>query len=105
MVKSLSVKDAKVYYEENGVTGKQLFESEKVNMIHLAVEPGKELELHEMPMDVIFFVAEGDGILKTEDGEQPFPKKTMVHVPKGALRAWKNGGDKLLEVVVFKFDI
>ena len=102
MIKSTTIKDAPVFLEEKGVVAKLLNDEHGVIMLHLELAAKEALELHNMPMPVVFYVLSGNGALQTEDGEASYSVNSVVKVPAGILRAWKNLGDEPLQVLVIK---
>ena len=80
-----------------------ILHSEKpVELVHLRLKPGEKLAEHKNPVDVIFFVIEGSGIL-TINGE---PKKLnttdTLKVTSDINRGWENNSNKDLKILVIK---
>lgn len=82
--------------------GKRLAAHPRAEIVHLAIEPGKGLALHTMPMPVLFFVIEGTGTLRTADGTERYTAGTVIECPAGIERGWANEGTTPLKVLVIK---
>jgi len=82
--------------------GRIMFSSEKVEIIHLALNPGDRIEKHEQPFDVLFYVAEGTGKLEIDDEILQASKDTLIEVKAGRNRGWSNTGDNALQLLVIK---
>lgn len=82
--------------------GKRLAAHPRAEIVHLAIEPGKGLALHTMPMPVLFFVIEGTGTLRTADGTERYTAGTVIECPAGIERGWANEGTAPLKVLVIK---
>ncbi|HNT26958.1 MAG TPA: cupin domain-containing protein, partial [bacterium] len=74
----------------------------RAEIVHLAIDPGKGLALHTMPMPVLFFVIEGEGTLLTADGAERYATGTLIECPVGIKRGWANEGTAPLKVLVIK---
>ena len=82
--------------------GRILFSSEKLELIHLTLQPGEKMELHSQPFDVVFYVISGNGILDFEGQPVNGTQGTCIHVPAGMQRGWKNNGPSEFRVLVVK---
>jgi quercetin dioxygenase-like cupin family protein len=81
----------------------RLHYNEKVELIELQLEPGEEIEKHTNPMDVIFYLTAGQGELSTENSVYFIEKNESIFLGKGLNRCWRNTGDTVLKILVFKF--
>ena len=82
--------------------GRILFSSEKLELIHLTLQPGEKMELHSQPFDVVFYVISGNGILDLEGRSVNGTPGICIHVPAGMQRGWKNNGVDVFRVLVVK---
>ncbi|HOW52726.1 MAG TPA: cupin domain-containing protein [bacterium] len=97
-----TLESAPVVFSQEGMIGKRLAAHPKAEIVHLAIEPGKGLALHTMPMPVLFFVIEGTGTLRTADGAERHAAGSLVECPADTLRGWTNEGTAPLNVLVIK---
>lgn len=79
-----------------------LHTEEKVELVHLLLKPGESLAEHKNPFDVIFFVAEGSGILSIENKDFKLEKNDVTKVTSDKNRGWRNNSDKDLRLLVIK---
>jgi mannose-6-phosphate isomerase-like protein (cupin superfamily) len=82
--------------------GRILYTSDNYELVHLTLQPGEGMEMHTQPMDVVFFVIEGTGILAIGDEVVEVTENMTVHVSRGMSRAWSNHGDAALRLLVNK---
>jgi len=82
--------------------GRILFVSDRYELIHLTLQPGEGMEPHVQPMDVVFFVLEGSGLLTIGQAALEISTTATVHVKADVSRAWKNNGDRPLKILVNK---
>jgi len=82
--------------------GRIMFSSEKLELIHLTLQPGEKMEPHSQPFDVVFYGLSGNGILDLADQSVDGAPGTCIHVPAGMRRGWKNNTNKEFRVLVVK---
>jgi quercetin dioxygenase-like cupin family protein len=82
--------------------GRILLASEKNEVIHLVLKPGEGMDLHTQPVDVIFFVVGGNGILRTADKPVEGEPGSCIQVPAGVQRGWMNNSNAELRILVIK---
>ncbi|HCL00594.1 MAG TPA: hypothetical protein DHW42_10895 [Candidatus Marinimicrobia bacterium] len=81
---------------------RQIHQSDQLEIVHLSIEPGGTMESHTMPMDVLFGVLEGTGILSVNDIRYLLHTDELIEVPKAAMRYWRNEADFPLQILVVK---
>lgn len=84
------------------LNGKILFSSEKMELIHLTLKPGEEMEKHSQPFDVLFFILEGKGTLEIGNKQVLVNSNTCINLGKRILRKWSNTGLSDLKILVIK---
>ncbi len=99
---SLMLASAPIIFSAEGIVGRRLAVSPKIEIVHLAIDPRKSLPLHTMPTPVIFFVIEGCGTLRTNKSAESYEAGTTVEVPAGVERGWANESLQPLAVLVIK---
>jgi quercetin dioxygenase-like cupin family protein len=79
-----------------------LHTEKQIELVHLTLKPGENLAEHKNPFDVIFFVAEGSGVLSIEGKESILSKNDVTKVTSDKNRGWKNNEDQDLRLLVIK---
>lgn len=79
-----------------------LHSEDKIELVHLVLKPGEDLAEHKNPFDVIFFIAEGSGILTVESKEYKLQMNDVTKVTSDKNRGWKNNSQKDLRLLVIK---
>ena len=82
--------------------GRILFTSERFELIHLTLRPGEEMEPHVQPVDVVFYILQGEGTLSVGNEITGITAGTTIHVKAGVTRAWHNRGQHPLNILVSK---
>ncbi len=72
--------------------------SSRYELVHLSLQPGEEMNIHTLPMDVIFFVVEGTGELKIGEELVVTGENTTIHVGHDMPRAWSNSSKGPLKI-------
>lgn len=79
-----------------------LYTSGDFEMIHLTLQPGKSVDPHSQPFDVIFYVLEGSGRITIGECTETISKGGGICVKGGHQRGWTNEGAIPLKVLVNK---
>lgn len=79
-----------------------LHSEDKIELVYLSLKPGEILEKHKNPFDVIFFVAEGTGLLTIEEECVALSPSDTIKVTSEKLRGWENKGPETLKILVIK---
>jgi mannose-6-phosphate isomerase-like protein (cupin superfamily) len=82
--------------------GRILYSSDRYELVHLVLHPGESMEMHTQPIDIIFFVAEGEGNLAVGDDNINVAANTTIRINAGIYRAWSNTGVRPLKILVNK---
>jgi len=82
--------------------GRKMFTNEKVELVHLALKPNEEITLHANPLDVIFFILEGEGEILFENEKVKVSPNTSIYIEKDKQRGMKNSSECLFRVLVLK---
>jgi len=79
-----------------------LHSEKQIELVHLTLKPGENLAEHKNPFDVVFFVAEGSGILSIEGKNFVLSKNDVTKVTSEKNRGWRNNTDQDLRLLVIK---
>jgi len=101
-MKTTHISQAEIVKNPHGVKAQKLHTSEHVSLMQLSLKPGEKLKQHITPVDALFYVLEGKGIVEIGDEKKEVSKDTLIDSPKGIMHCWYNEGDSLLRVLVIK---
>jgi len=101
-MKKMNINDLTPFYTIPLIRGRRIHQSNHLEIVHLALEPGGVMEAHSMPVDVLFYVLEGNGNLYVNDIQYLLSKDEFIEVPKAAMRFWRNESDAPLNLLVIK---
>lgn len=101
-MKTISYKEIDTSKNPHGVEAKKIHDSENVQVVHMLLNPGDSLKKHTTPVDVFFYVLEGEGIVEIGDEKQKVGKDLLVDSPKNIPHCLYNEGTEIFRVLVVK---
>ena len=101
-MKITKVADAPAHPNPHGVDARKLYDTEHAQAVHLTLQPGEQLKKHITPVDAIFFVLEGKGIVEIGDEKEEVGPGTLIDSPANIAHCWYNESGSTLRVLVIK---
>ena len=101
-METTNVKDADAQISPNGAKTNLLYNMVHAQAIHIVLEPDESLKKHVAPVDVIFYVLEGAGVIEIADETQEVGPGTLIDCPAMSTHCWYNNNSKILRVLVVK---
>ena len=86
----------------HNVDARNLYDSEEAMVTVITLKPGQRLKRHITPVNVVFFVLEGRGIVEIGDEKQEVDKHTLIESLKDIVHCWYNESDDPLMFMVIK---
>ena len=80
----------------------KLYDSDLAEIIHLQLEPGGSTVKHITPVDVVFYILEGEATISIGDESEIVSADNLVKSPKGVPHNISNQSDTILRVMVMK---
>jgi mannose-6-phosphate isomerase-like protein (cupin superfamily) len=80
----------------------KLYDSEHAQVIHITLEPGESLKKHVTPVDVIFYVLEGQGVVEIGQEKQQVGPDSLIDSPAKIPHCWYNESSGVLRFLVIK---
>ncbi len=102
MIVTKKLNDTKIMENAHNLDARKLYESNDAVVVVIALKPGQSLKKHITPVDVVFYVLEGEGIVQIGDEKLFVQKDTLIESPKNILHCWYNESDKELKIMVIK---
>ncbi len=98
----IKVKDAESRENPHGVDARALHNSEHALVSHITLQPGEALKRHITPVDVVFYVLEGTGIVEVGEEKTEVGPDTLVDSPAKIPHCWYNESSGVLRFLVIK---
>ena len=102
MIKTVEVKNAEPRENPHGVDARALHACEHALVSHITLHPGEALKRHITPVDVIFYVLEGTGIVEVGEEKMEVGPDTLVDSPAKIPHCWYNESSETLRFLVVK---
>lgn len=84
------------------VQAKRIFESEKAAVIHMMLKPGESLKPHVTPVDVLFYVLQGEPDIEIGDEKVRVSPDTVIESPAKIPHCVYNETDGIARFLVIK---
>jgi mannose-6-phosphate isomerase-like protein (cupin superfamily) len=101
-MKITKVANTDSFQNVHAVEAKKIYDSEHAEAIHMSLLPGQSLRKHTTPVDVLFYILEGKGIVEIGDEKQEVEKDTLIDSPKGIPHMLRNIGEDIFRFLVIK---
>jgi len=99
IVNYMNQEDAK---NPHGIQSKQLYSTEDAQVMHLLIKPEEGLKLHITPVDVFFYILEGQPHITVGDETIQVKVDDLVESPKDIPHTITNNTDANVRVLVAK---
>lgn len=101
-MKIVHSKTAETIKNPHGVKVSKIYDNEHAQVMHLTLQPGESLKKHITPVDVFFYVLEGNGIVEIGEEKQQVGPDTLIESPARIPHCWYNEGNQVLRILVVK---
>lgn len=98
----VEAKTADLTANPHQVKASKLHDSEHAQVMHIVLEPGESLKKHITPVDVIFYVLEGHGVVEIGEEKQQVGADTLINSPAKIPHCWHNESSSVLRFLVIK---
>ncbi len=86
----------------HGVDVRRIFEGDKIQVAHITLKPGEQLKKHTTPVDVLFYVLEGTGVMEIGEEKKEVGQDTLIDSPANIPHCWYNHGTGTLRVLLLR---
>ena len=101
-MKVVVVSDAQSRPNPHGVDARSLSDTVNAQVSHIALKPGESLKKHITPVDVVFYVLEGRGVVEIGEEREEIGPDTLIESPAKIPHRWTNESDKDIRILVIK---
>ena len=101
-MKTTYVYDIEPGPNHHGVETRKIYDTDNNLSVHLRLKPGEKLRRHITPVDVMFYVLEGEGIVEVGPKKKTVVKDTAIYSPAKVVHCWYNESDSDLRVLIVK---
>jgi len=86
----------------HGVSARPIYDSPHAMAVHITLEPGQSLKRHATPVDVFFYVLDGEGIVEVGEERCLARRDMLVESPARIPHRLINDGSGTFRVLVVK---
>jgi quercetin dioxygenase-like cupin family protein len=84
------------------VDARKVYDSPHAVAVVITLQPGESLKKHSTPVDVFFYVLDGEGTIEIGDERATVGKDTLVDSPARIPHRWINESTGIFRVLVVK---
>ena len=101
-MKIVDLKDVQIADTPHKVDIKKLFNFEHATFVHIELKPGEALKRHITPVDVNFYILEGNGIVEIGKEREYVKKDQLIFSPAKISHTLLNESEKIFRFLVIK---
>lgn len=101
-MKIVAAREAEASPNPHGVQASRIYDSEHAQAVHILLKPGESLKKHITPVDVFFYVLDGEGVIEIGEESETVGPDTLIESPARIPHRWLNEGDADFRVLVVK---
>jgi quercetin dioxygenase-like cupin family protein len=101
-MKVVEVRDVQSKPNPHGVDARNLSDKDSAQVAHITLQPGESLKKHITPVDVVFYVLEGQGIVEIGEERKKVGADTLIESPAKIPHRWINESKGLVRILVIK---
>jgi quercetin dioxygenase-like cupin family protein len=101
-MKVVEVKDVQSKPNPHGVDARNLSDKDHAQVVQITLQPGEFLKKHITPVDVVFYVLEGQGIVEIGEERKEVGADTLIESPAKIPHRWINESKGQVRILVIK---
>lgn len=86
----------------HGIDVRQMYNDSTAQIMHITLKPGESLKPHKTPVDVSFFVLEGNPTVHVGNESVSFEEGTLVESPADIVHYLSNESERNARILVVK---
>ena len=101
-MKVVEVKDIVSKPNPHGVDARNISDNDSAQVVHITLQPGESLKKHITPVDVVFYLLEGRGIVEIGEERKEVGADTLIESPARIPHRWINESKGPVRILVIK---
>lgn len=101
-MKIINVYEKEIAKTPHKVDVRKLLSFEHATIVHITLKSGESLKLHKTPVDVNFYILEGEGIVRIGDEEESVKKDQLIFSPANIPHLLRNESNETFRFLVIK---
>jgi len=84
------------------VDARNISDTDSAQVVHITLKPGESLKKHITPVNVVFYVLEGRGVVEIGEERAEAGPDTLIESPAKIPHRWINESDGIVRILVVK---
>ena len=101
-MKVVEVKNVQSKPNPHGVDVRNINDTESAQVVHITLQPGESLKKHITPVEVVFYVLEGQGVVEIGEERKEVGANTLIESPAKIPHRWINESKEMVRILVVK---
>jgi mannose-6-phosphate isomerase-like protein (cupin superfamily) len=101
-MKIVEVKNVQSKPNPHGVDARNISDNDCAQVAHITLQPGESLKKHITPVDVVFYVLEGQGVVEIGEERKEVGSDTLIESPAKIPHRWINESKGPVRILVIK---
>ena len=101
-MKIVEVKNVHSKPNPHGVDARNISDKDSAQVVHITLQPGESLKKHITPVDVVFYVLEGQGVVEIGEERIEVGADTLIESPAKTPHRCTNKSKGLVRILVIK---
>jgi mannose-6-phosphate isomerase-like protein (cupin superfamily) len=98
----IKVADTAITETPHKVDVRRIYDKENAQAVHITLHPGEALKPHITPVDVFFYILEGEPDILVGEEKASIGRDCLVESPKDIVHCLYNNSDKPARILVVK---
>ena len=99
-MKIIELKNIEQSKNPHNVDARKIYDTKNAQAVHITLNPGESLKRHITPVDVFFYVLQGEGVVEVGDEKKIVGPDIPIESPAKIVHCWYNKGNEMLRVLV-----
>ena len=101
-MKIIKLDETPIMENAHGIDARNLYNRPEAMVTVITLQPGQSLKRHITPVDVVFYVLEGRGVVEIGEEKLEVTEHTLIESPKDIVHCWYNESESILRFMVIK---
>lgn len=101
-MKIINVKESTIIETPHKVEIRKLYDYDNAQAMHITLNAGETLKPHITPVDVFFYILEGDVDVRIGDETITIGKNNLIESPKNIVHCLSNNSNNIAKILVVK---
>lgn len=103
-MKIINVRNNPALENPHNIRATKIYDENNTTVVHMALEPGESLKPHKTPVNVFFYVLEGNPTIEVGEGKEKVLQDSIVDSPANIMHCVYNETDSVIRFLVVKLN-